>query len=412
MSYKKRNCIHKINDLLTIFPVVTILGPRQCGKTTLSKKLRESWKYFDLQNPNDFDRIISDPLLFFEQNPEGVIIDEAQLSPELFSVLRGVIDDDRQKKGRFILTGSSSYELKKNISESLAGRAATVELATFKCNETFEKELPKIYKLIESIDAFTVENIKKLSTDLNKKQFMASFLWGGWPEVNIKHDQRTFEIWMNEYYKSYLNRDILALFPKLNLIRYRRFVQMLAQLTGQIINKAELARSIDVSEKTIRDYFSIADGTFIWRMYYSYDRSSVKSITKMPKGGLRDSGLLNFLLKISSEEDLYNHPLVGRLFENFVSEEIIKGISATMATNWDYWYYRTKNNAEIDLIIDINGRIIPIEIKYGKVIDSRKLKTLSDFIIRNNLPFGVLVNNGDDIHLVTRNIIQIPIQYW
>ena len=131
-----------------MFPVVAILGARQCGKTTLSKSLRPDWLYIDLENPSDFQRVMNDPEFFLQQNTTHVIIDEAQKVPLLFEILRGVIDQNRTQKGRFILTGSSSPELLKSISESLAGRIATIELGTFKTNELYAKPLSKFYHLI------------------------------------------------------------------------------------------------------------------------------------------------------------------------------------------------------------------------------------------------------------------------
>ena len=148
MTGKKRNYEKKIQELLEFFPVVIILGSRQCGKTTLAKKLRSDWRYFDLEKNRDFNLITEDIDFFFKENPHSLIIDEAQRYPNLFQELRGVIDADRHRKNRFILTGSSSLELIKNVSETLAGRVGIVELGTFKINECYDLELPGFYSIL------------------------------------------------------------------------------------------------------------------------------------------------------------------------------------------------------------------------------------------------------------------------
>ncbi|MCK5096799.1 MAG: AAA family ATPase, partial [Desulfobacteraceae bacterium] len=148
MTYKKRLIEQKLDRLLDMFPVVAIIGSRQCGKSTLVKNIRPNWKYYDLERPDDYQLITSDPLGFFSRQSEKTIIDEAQQYPELFKVLRGIIDQDRRATGRFLLTGSSSPEIVKGLSENLAGRIATIELWPFKTAEFYEKPLPQIYSLL------------------------------------------------------------------------------------------------------------------------------------------------------------------------------------------------------------------------------------------------------------------------
>lgn len=147
---KKRHIAGKVDQLLAMFPAVAVIGPRQCGKSTLVKQLRPDWKYYDLESPDDYQLITNDPIAFFTLNTDKVIIDEAQQYPDLFRVLRSVIDENRKLKGRFLLTGSSSPEIVKGITESLAGRIATVEMWPFKQTERYDQPLPELYDLINS----------------------------------------------------------------------------------------------------------------------------------------------------------------------------------------------------------------------------------------------------------------------
>lgn len=413
MSAKARNVEKHINQLLSFFPVVLILGVRQCGKTTLAKNIRRDWKYFDLENGADFDFISNDLGFFFTEYPERIIIDEAQDLPQLFKHLRGVIDADRSRKNRFILTGSSSPELINLASDTLAGRIGIVELGTFKMNEIAAEPLSPFYRIFENeLTIETVDFLKTCNPPSGKRPDpLDMFLKGGYPDPVLSENSEFYEHWMDNYFHTYINRDIRKLFPKLDSIKYRRFISTLSELSGTIINKAQLGRSIDVSEVTIRDYLDIADKTFIWRIIPSYERTTIKSVTKMPKGIVRDSGLLHYLSGIDNREKLIRSPRIGQNFESFVIEEIIKGVQASKTTRWNYSYFRTKHGAEVDLILDGKFGTLPIEVKFSTSTSIKQLHSLRNFMAQHNAPIGVVVNNSSEIHLLQNNIIQIPISF-
>ncbi|WGZ95314.1 MAG: ATP-binding protein [Candidatus Thiothrix putei] len=384
-----------------------LIGARQTGKTTLSQQLRPEWRYFDLENAADHDFLSRDYDFFFREYPRHIIIDEAQEDPELFRHLRGVIDAKREEKGRFILTGSSSPELLQRASDSLAGRIAIVEIGTLKMNEILQQPLPAFYRIFEQpLTSDTLDYLKTLENPI--PDVIPLFLRGGYPEPVLTQDPYAFGLWMENYYQTYINRDIRRLFPRLDSIRYRRFISMLASLSGTIINKAQLGRSVDVSEVTIRDYIEIADKTYIWRTIPSFETSKSKSALKMPKGILRDSGLTHYLASIENREALLRSPQVGQNFEAFVTEEIIKGIQATRVTRWDYYYFRTKNGAEVDLVLDGSFGILPIEIKLGQQTAVKQLTALRQFVEQHELPFGIVVNNNPTVQMLADKIIQIP----
>ena len=394
---------------MEFFPVVIILGVRQCGKTTLAKMLRPDWRYFDLERSKDFDFVTRDFEFFIKEHSHSIVIDEAQRYPLLFQELRSVVDRDRKHKNRFLLTGSSSLDLIKRVSESLAGRVGLVELGTFKTNETYALRLPGFYKIFhKKLNRTTTDFLKNLKPEISHDQSMQAFLKGGYPEPILEKNDRFYDAWMENYVQTYVQRDIRTLFPRLDLIKYQRFISMLSGLTGTIINRSQVGRSLDISEKAIRDYLQIAEGSYIWRNIPSYEKSISKSVIKMPRGHIRDSGLSNFIQGITNREQLLNYPNVGATFEAFVSEEIIKGMQAMEIVNWDYYYFRTRNGAEIDLIVEGPFGCLPIEIKLGSVIKQRQLLTLKDFVYKNNLPFGIVINNSDDVQLVAERILQLP----
>ncbi len=402
-----RNQAQVIEKLLKMFPAIAVLGARQTGKTTLAKQIQPDWHYFDLEQPQDYDLISQDPTLFFKRYPDKVIIDEAQNFPQLFQVLRGIIDANRGEKGRFILTGSSSPELSKHLSESLAGRIAIVELGTLKANEYYKKPLSYFYQLFANKIAPTT--IFDYEPQFSNQQIQHIWLKGGYPEPTLSHDELFYEQWMNNYYLNYISRDIAKLFPKLNKIKYQRFIKMLGHLSGTILNKSDLARALEINEGTVREYLHIAEGTFLWRELQSYGNSGVKSIIKMPRGYIRDSGLLHYLLQIKTQEDLYHHPIVGHSFESYVIEELIKGLQAAMVSNWKIDYFRTRKGAEIDAILTGYFGVLPIEIKHSSSVSLKKLRSLSDFIEQNHLPLGIVISFTEKITWLSDKIVQIPV---
>lgn len=404
-----RNLSEKIDVLLNYFPVVIILGVRQCGKTTLSRILRPDWRYFDLERNRDFEFVSADFEFFIKEHPHSIIIDESQRFPALFQELRGVVDRDRKHKNRFLLTGSSSMELIKKVSESLAGRVGLVELGTLKINETYHLELPGFYQIFRrKISSKTIDYLKELTPGVDHDNFIQAFLKGGYPEPVLARDDRFFDAWMDNYIQTYIQRDIRSLFPRLDLVKYQRLISMLSGLSGTIINRSQVGRSLDISEKAVRDYLQIAHGSYIWRNLPSYEKSISKSVVKMPKGHFRDNGLSNFLQGVSKREQLLNYPHVGAAFEAFVTEEIIKGIQACDVSNWTYYYFRTRNGAEIDLILEGPFGCLPIEIKLGSKIQQRSIQTLKSFVYKNDLPLGIVINNNDEVRLVADRIIQLP----
>ncbi len=412
MMGKKRLLADKINTLMGMFPVVAVIGPRQCGKSTLVKDVYPDWKYYDLERPDDYQLITSDPISFFSRRRERIIIDEAQQFPALFSVLRGVIDEDRNACGRFLLTGSSSPEIVKGLSESLAGRIATVELWPFKMAEFYDQPLPSLYGLL--IDKATLpEDFYSLTTEISSTLTYDHWLLGGYPEPRIKGEVNPLfhGLWMDEYFTDYIRRDIGRLFPRINSHNFRLFIQTLAYHSGNIINQSTIAGALEISSVTVREYLEILHNTFIWRNLRSFEKNSLKKVQKMPKGFFRDQGILHHLLKIDEVDRLLTHPVAGSSFASFVIEEIIRGLQCTLQYGVDFNFYRTRDRAEIDLIIDGPFGFIPVEIKSGRKLSQRMLTPLKNFINETGASYGLLINNSEKIEIVADRIIQLPATY-
>jgi hypothetical protein len=398
-----------LQTLLTHFPCVVLTGVRQSGKTTLLNLLPGEWRHFDMENSADRQQLLADPDLFLRLHADKVVIDEAQLAPALFPALRVAIDRDRARKGRFLLSGSSSPELVKEISESLAGRVARLEMAPLSLAEAWQLPPSRLYPMLA--EGAAVEDIQSAAASrLTVQQVRDYWFQGGYPEPWLSASEEFRSLWHRHYIDAYLLRDIGALFPNLNRDRYRQFIALLSQLSGNILNNADIARTLGVSEPTVRDWLGIAHDTFLWRHIPAWDRSAAKQLVKHPKGFLRDSGLLHRLLRIQDIDMLATHPAVGKSWEGMVVETLLRGFE-NAGIDVNPFHYRTRGGAEIDLILEGqfgSANLLPVEIKLTQQSDKRALRSLSEFVAAHNCPLGLVINNDERPRWLDDRILAIP----
>jgi len=418
----KRQVEQLISEYLSFFPCVVILGVRQTGKTTLLKRVmsvaekNQRRSFFDLESRADYDQIERDPDLFLRTNPGPMAIDEAQRLPALFPALRVAIDKRRDQVGAYLISGSSSPELLREISESLAGRVGIIEISPFSFSETRGTTTPNLLRLFaheiasESQTAQLMDAIGQFETNVGLGQINDYWFNGGYPEPWINKSPRFREVWRDQYLKTYIERDIARLFPGLNSLRFRRFVEILAGCSGTMINYSNIAKIIDVSQPTVKDYIRIAHGTYIWRNLPAYNKNVSKRVSKHPRGYFRDTGMLHHILQISSVKQLLSHPQMGFSWEALVIDEILRSLDAA-GINYQPYYYRTAAGAEVDLVLEGKFGLIPFEIKYTQTVDRKYLRSLRDFIEEFNCPFGVVVNNDEKIRRYDNNIVGIPFAF-
>lgn len=332
-KFIERDLITHLKKYLTIFPAVAILGPRQCGKSTLVKSLSEHFEeilYLDLQKESDLNKL-KEPELFFESNANKLIcLDEIQLVPKLFSVLRSVIDSNRSN-GKFILLGSASQELLQQTSETLAGRIGMLHLSPFLINELTYLE------------------------DFKLQEF---WFRGGFPNSYLATNDENSTIWLDNYIRTYIERDIPQLGFQIPALQLRRLLTMCAHNQGQQLNLSKLGESLGLTHPTIKRYIDLLEQTFIVRTIPPFEINVKKRLVKSPKVFVRDSGIVHQLLAIPNFNSLLGNPVFGSSWEGMVLEN-----SIVNNPSWNYYYYRTATGDEIDLILKKGNQVIAIECK-------------------------------------------------
>lgn len=326
----KRKCQDSIIELLNESPAVGILGPRQVGKTTLAEEIALSISpnpiYLDLESPTDLAKLTEPEAYFDLYKGKLIILDEIQRTPELFAVLRGVIDRRRRegfRTAQFLILGSASLDLLKQASESLAGRIA--------------------YQELTGINSLEINNLK----DTNQENL---WLRGGFPDSLLaKTDAASFR-WRQNFISTYLERDVPQFGSRIPAVTLRRLWTMLAHHQGGQLNTAQLGASLGITIPTVKRYIELLEDLFLVRTLFPWSGNVGKRLVKTPKVYIRDSGLTHALLNLTTLDDLVGHPIVGASWEGFVIENILSCLPQGVTS----WFYRTSAGAEIDLVIEVN----------------------------------------------------------
>lgn len=362
-----RIAAQKLEQLVTLFKAVAVIGPRQSGKTTLVRSLFSDKPYVSLEDPDTRQYALEDPRGFLANYPEGAILDEVQRTPDLFSYLQGVLDD-RNRMGEFILTGSNNFLLQQNITQSLAGRVAYLQLLPFALQELYNRDAP----------------------ELNNQDTV--LLTGCYPPI---HDHGIPPMdWFPNYLRTYIERDIRQIKNVTDLIVFERFVRLLAGRSGQELNITPLAVEVGVDIKTIQSWIGILESSFIIFLLRPHFRNFNKTITKRPKIYFYDTGLVCSLLGITQEKQLKTHPLRGNIFETFVVSELVKK-RTNSGREINLFYWRDKTGREVDVVIDQVDHLIPVEIKSGKTIHAEFFKNLAYWMGLSDTRRGVVIYSGD-----------------
>lgn len=368
MTLIKRTVESVAQKLSRQYPVVTITGPRQSGKTTLCRKVFSDKPYANLESPDVRLFAVDDPRGFLAQYPDGAVLDEIQRAPDLISYIQPMVDED-PREGRFILTGSQQFEVSNAINQSLAGRTALVKLLPLSVEELQSfAPLPSVDRLIYH---------------------------GFYPRIWDKRLNPTQAL--GDYYETYIERDLRQITSIKDLNLFQRFIRLCAGRTGQLLNTSRLANDTGISHTTAANWLSILEASYIIFLLSPYHRNISKRLIKSPKLYFYDIGLAIFLLGIENEPQISRDPLRGNLFENLVVMEALK-YRFNQGKRSNLYFYRDSKGNEVDLLFVKGSEIFPIEIKAGMTITRDYFKGLKHIagVFPNDMPRGGgLVYSGD-----------------
>ena len=342
-----RTLEEKLRQLLQFYPVVSITGPRQSGKTTLIRNTLSHLPYVSLENPDNRALALDDPRLFLNNYPQGAVLDEIQRAPLLFSYIQGIVDEDEQVK--FVLSGSQNFLLSEQISQSLAGRVGILQLLPFSMLELKNADL-----LSDSYEEVAVR--------------------GFYPRMFDKGIPA--EAFYPDYMRTYVERDVRQLTQVGNLTTFSTFVRLCAGRVGQLLNMSELSNDAGIAVNTVKSWLNILEASYIVFRLYPHHKNFNKRLIKMPKLYFYDTGLLSYLLTINTPQDLLAHFARGAIFENLIITELVKSAYHRGKTPQVY-FWRDHRGKEIDLLVEKGQQLIPIEIKSGVTKTMDYFKNLS-----------------------------------
>lgn len=373
------------------YPAVAVTGPRQSGKTTLCRELFPDYAYANLEKPETRQFAMEDPNGFLAQFKKPVILDEVQRVPDLFSYIMPLVDEHR-KMGEFVLSGSQNFHLQQAISQSLAGRCATLKLLPLSFRELSRKPNHDIFRLGEEFPDIP---------DAPGNPFDRIFR-GGYPPIYDRRIKPTN--WHAQYAQSYLERDVRQLVNVDDLETFERFLRLAAGRSGQILNMESLANDVGVSSVTIKRWISLLAASYIVFLLKPHSRNFNKRLIKTPKLYFCDTGLLCYLLGIRSADDLELHSRRGAIFETWVISELYKscfnaGIEPPM------YYWRDSQGHEVDLIIEDGEKLFPVEIKSTQTLSGSILDGLNYWRDLDKSDGGMLIYAGTENY--TRSGIQV-----
>lgn len=352
MSFHHRILEKKLLEYLDFFSVVAITGPRQSGKSTLIQNVLSNYSYVTFDKKTNRDLFYDDPEKFMRIHSHRVIFDEVQKAPEIFDYIKLAVDEDRDAKGKFVLTASSQLTLLTRVSESLAGRVGKLALLPYEWAE------------------------------IPKKHRSESVFRGGYPEL-VNKDYGLFDDWMASYLETYVEKDLRSVANVGDLREFQKLIQLLAANTSALLNLSNYAKTLGVDVKTIKRWISILEASYIIFLLPPYYDNFGKRVTKSPKVYFYDVGLVSHLCGISTQALFENGPMSGALFENYIVIECLKR-ELHRKTHSKLYFLRTSYGAEIDLIIDRRSYREMLEIKSGETFRPKMLKNVEEFIGEND----------------------------
>ena len=405
MHYHNRHLESEIRESLAFYKAILLIGARQVGKTTLLRHVFPDFKIITFDPVLDIMQARSNPDLFLESIGTPVILDEVQYVPELFPALKRRMDD-QGITGQYVLTGSQNPMLLKQVAESMAGRVAIYELESYSVQERFIADpvkTPWISRFIENGCDW------KLMPQLSSQSFDESLmevLWRGSLPDAVRLPLRQVGRYHASYILTYLERDVRIAGHVEDIEKFSRFLALCAALSGQVVNRAQLGREIGIAPATAEKWLAILKATFQWHELAPWKGNTIKRISGKAKGLFSDTGLVSHLLRLSSPEAVLAAPQRGAMFETFVGNEIRKSLLGFAGTVGHY-HWRTDAGAEVDNVLEVNGRLHPFEVKCKDNLNAYDMRGIRAF----RETYGDAAGDGAIIY-AGRNAYKLDEKTW
>jgi len=407
MKYKQRLVSSRIGQLLAHFPVLVVSGARQVGKSTLLAHRLPKWEMIVFDPVVDIGNARADPELFLRNHPPPLVLDEIQYCPELVPSIKRRVDKDG-RPGMFVLTGSQQWSVLRSVGESLAGRAVFLDLEGFSLAEAAE-HIPRrswLERYLDDPDAFVAGMPPRHPTT----RTLYELLWrGSLPAMDTLPGTVASDFFAG-YLRTYVERDVRLMLNADDWQQFGRFVQLAAALTAQEVNFSQLGREIGITPQTSKRWLAVLAATFQWFELPAYQGNAIKRIAAKPKGYLSDPGLACHLSRITSPDALGGHPMAGALFETAVVSEIRK-LQSAMSRKAALYHWRTQSGSEVDLLLDRDGVLYPIEVKLASRPtrnDTRGFASLRASYPRQRIAPGLVLAPAERIERLTGNDVVAP----
>jgi len=413
--YKLRHLEGELRRMAKLFKVILITGARQVGKSTLLRHTFPEAKVITFEPGEDLYQARQDPAFFFASQPRPLILDEIQYAPELLPKLKRIVDED-PACGQYFLTGSHNLNVLKTVSESLAGRVGILDLScmttyeqndSFVFNKDYQQEPPLWLAQYLKHPTLLVEHITGTTS-----QPVANAIWRGGMPATLMLPDESLTRYFSSYLQTYIQRDVRELAKVGNIDAFQQFVRIISSLSGQEINTAQLGREADIDPRTARDWLRILGYGYQWHEILPYSRNAIKQVvSSKTKGFFSDTGLACHLLRLSSPDAVLAYASRGALFETLVVNTITTMLHV-LGDAANIFYWRTRNGAEVDLVLEHNGALYPIEIKMKATLnknDTSGLRAFKEFC-EDVMPVktALLIYTGEECYWFDKNTIALP----
>lgn len=403
--YLKRHLEHKLNLTQQYAKVVLIVGARQVGKSTLLKHCLPDLPHITFDPIQDFYNVREDPDLFLKQFQGPLILDEIQFYPQLLSAIKRRVDES-SKAGQYFLTGSQNLSVLKNVAETMAGRVAILNLLPMTLHEMYSVSDQHWLPVLLDDPSLLIKKFKGCLPNFS----LWNSVWNGGMPALMEIPTEGYGTMFESYIQTYVERDIRLVENIQDLRAFDRFIRVMAALSAQEINTNNLGQEIGVSYKTISRWINLLTYTYQWHLLDPYHGNTLKRITKKPKGIFGDTGIACHLIRLASPQSLGAYPQLGALFESFIVNQV-KAVLSSLPQSVNLYHWRTHGGAEVDMVIEMDGFLYPIEVKLKTALTKNDTKGIKAFLAtypESKIKKGVIIYPGDRCYSIDDSIIALP----